>query len=256
MTASHEQRPTHRFSQRAADYVLYRPSYPPDVLAWLRATIGFVPSWKVADVGSGTGIFARLLLDNGNRVYAVEPNDAMRAHAEATLSGNPNFISIAGTAEVTTLPDQSVDLVSAAQAFHWFDPETTRREFERILVPGGHALILFNSRRHDDSAFMRAYDELLRTSAVDYRAVDHQLVGPERLRAFLGDYRGWRMSFSVTHDLDGVVGLSGSSSYTPAPGHPDHDAFYAALRDLFTAHQRDGSVEFLYETEAYLGQLS
>jgi hypothetical protein len=115
-------------------------------------------------------------------------------------------------------------------------------------------LVVFNTRRTDTNPFMRAYEQLLRTRAVDYHAVDHRLVGPDRLRAFIGEYREWHTTFSVHHDLDGVIGLSSSSSYTPAPGHPEHESFYAALRDLFAAQEIGGRVEFPYETEAYLGR--
>jgi len=252
---SHERRPTHRFSHRVADYVRFRPSYSPELIGWLRDTIGFTPAWRVADIGSGTGIFSRLFVESGNVIHAIEPNDAMRAEAEATLGAHANFVSVAGSAEATTLPDRSIDLVTAAQAFHWFDPVITRNEFQRILTPDGWVLIVFNTRRPDASDFMRAYDEFLHTRAVDYSRVDHRLVDAGRLRAFLGDYREWHRHFSVFHDLEGVVGLSSSSSYTPAPGHADHDAFYAALRELFDAHEKNGRVEFLYETEAYLGRL-
>jgi SAM-dependent methyltransferase len=256
VSGTHERQPTRRFSSRVADYVRYRPHYPREIVAWLDEAIGFTPAWRVADVGSGTGIFSRLLVENGNVVLAVEPNDAMRFEAESTLAAFPNFESVRGTAEATTLPDGCVDLVTAAQAFHWFDPAATRREFARVLKPDGWALVVFNTRRSDASPFMRAYDEFLHARAVDYGFVDHRLVDSGRLRAFLGDYRVWRMNFSVIHDLDGVFGLSKSSSYTPSPEHPDHKSFYDELRATFDAHARDGHVEFLYETEAYLGRVS
>ena len=255
MSDSHERRPTHRFSRRVAEYVRYRPRYPRELLDWLNDSIGFAPTWRVADVGSGTGIFAQLLLENGNEVFSVEPNDGMRQAAETSLAHFPNFHSVNGTAEATTLPDQSVDLVAAAQAFHWFEPMGTRREFQRILAPGGAALVVFNTRVVDANAFSLGYEELLRTRAVDYTRVDHRLVDAERLRTFFGEYREWHHRWIKLHDVDGVVGLSASSSYTPAADHPDHDAFYAALRALFDAHARNGHVEFLYETEAYLGSL-
>lgn len=255
MVDSHERRPTHRFSRRVADYVRFRPSYSPELLGWLRDTIGFTAAWRVADIGSGTGIFSRLFVENGNPVSCVEPNEAMRAEAQASLGSYFNFVSVHGTAEATALANHSVDLVTAAQAFHWFDPTPTREEFHRILAPDGCAAIVFNTRRSDASAFMRAYESFLREHAVDYARVDHRRVDAERLHAFLGDYHEWRHHFSVFHDLEGVIGLSSSSSYTPAPGHPDHDAFYAALRDLFATHQVSGTVEFLYETEAYAGKL-
>jgi ubiquinone/menaquinone biosynthesis C-methylase UbiE len=256
VSGSHEQRPTHRFSSRVSDYVRYRPHYPRELVAWLRDTIGFTPAWRVADVGSGTGIFSKLLVENGNVVMAVEPNDAMREEAEKSLGEFSNFHSVSGTAESTTLPDHSVDLAAAAQAFHWFDPVSTRREFARILKPEGWALVVFNTRVVEADAFSRRYEDLLQTHAVDYTRVDHRLVDAERLRAFFGEYREWRHRWIKQHDLDGVMGLSASSSYTPAPGHPQHDTFYAALSALFAEHARDGCVDYLYETEAYLGRVS
>jgi len=250
---SHEQRPERRFSTRVVDYVRYRPSYPPELLAWLRETAGFSPAWKIADIGSGTGIFARLLLDHGNFVYGVEPNQAMRASAEEALAGQERFVSVPGNSEATTLSDASVELVTAAQAFHWFEPVATKREFQRILKPGGRVLVVFNSRRHDASPFMRVYDDYLTANAVDYSKVDHKLVSAERLRAFLGDYREWKATFSVFKDYDAVRGLSSSSSYVPAPDHPRYAEFYDGLREIVATHAVDGRVEFFYETEAYLG---
>ena len=105
------------------------------------------PSDVVADVGSGTGILTALLLDHGNTVHAVEPNAAMAAEATARLGGNPRFHAVAGRAEATGLPDASCDVVTAAQAFHWFDIDPTRREFRRILRPGGAVVLVWNIRR-------------------------------------------------------------------------------------------------------------
>jgi ubiquinone/menaquinone biosynthesis C-methylase UbiE len=121
----------------ADNYARYRPSYAPAVLDLLRRECGLTPDWVIADVGSGTGISTAMFLDHGNRVYGVEPNEAMRAYAEETLSGNLRFTSIAARAEATTLPGASVDLVVAGQAFHWFEPDATRVEWARILKPGG-----------------------------------------------------------------------------------------------------------------------
>lgn len=254
MHGSHEERPTYRFSGRVGDYVRYRPRYPRELLAWLGSAIGFTPAWRVADIGSGTGIFSQLLLENGNVVFAVEPNDAMRHAAEVALASYPGFTSVRGTSDATTLGDHSVDLVTAAQAFHWFEPSATRREFARVLKRGASVLIVFNSRVASASPFMRAYEDFLIARAVDYTKVDHRLVDGARLHAFLGDYREWRHRFTKQHDLEGVLGLSASSSYSPAPGHAAHDAFYSSLRALFADHERDGVVEFVYETEAYIGR--
>src|ERR1700751_2712080 len=124
---------TQRFSDRVENYIRYRPSYPPQVLETLRAECGLTRDSTIADIASGTGIFSRLLLDNGNRVCGVEPNREMREAAERLLAGFPRFISVSGTAEATTLADRSVDFATAAQAAHWFDLPKARKEFARIL---------------------------------------------------------------------------------------------------------------------------
>jgi ubiquinone/menaquinone biosynthesis C-methylase UbiE len=128
---------TSRFSDRVENYVRYRPGYPSYVLETLTEECGLMPSHRVADVASGTGIWTKMLLENGNAVYGVEPNEVMRHAGERLLAGFPKFTSIDGNAEATTLPDTIVDFVTAAQAAHWFDRERARREFSRILKPGG-----------------------------------------------------------------------------------------------------------------------
>src|SRR5579872_6213874 len=128
---------TQRFSNRVDNYVKYRPGYPKEILTFLKDAAGFSPDWIVADIGSGTGISTTLFLDNGNTVYTVEPNGPMRTKAEELLDSRPGFISIDGTAEATTLPPSSIDLIIAGQAFHWFDPIPTKKEFHRILRPQG-----------------------------------------------------------------------------------------------------------------------
>jgi SAM-dependent methyltransferase len=256
MSGPHEERPTHRFSNRVADYVRYRPGYPPELIAWLRDAIGLEPSWEIADVGCGTGMLAAPFLANGNFVYGIEPNDAMRAAAETAFGADASFVSIAGTAEATSLPRASVDLVTAGQAFHWFDPVATRAEWLRILRPGGWALVVFNSRRVEATPFMAAYERLLGVHAIGYEGVDHRRVLGQSLREFLGPVVEWRFRFTLARDLDAVRGLALSSSYVPAAGHPKHAPFMEALETLFHAHAVEGRVAFPYETEAYAGRLA
>ena len=147
-----------RFSNRVANYVKYRPGYPRAIIGYLEQTCGFTHESVVADIGCGTGLSSQLFLENCKRVIGVEPNAAMRAAAIEFLADFPDFSIIDGTSEATTLPDHSVDIVVAAQAFHWFDPERTRAEFRRILKPGGHVVLIWNERQ-------------LRTLLEDY--VDH-----------------------------------------------------------------------------------
>jgi len=247
--------PLHRFSNRVEDYIRYRPGYPPELVAWLRANTGISESWVVADIGSGTGLLSREFLRLGCTVYGVEPNDEMRAAAERSFVHDSRFKSVRGAAEGTALPDGSVDLVSAGQAFHWFDPAATRAEWRRIVKPTGYALVVFNSRLIAATPFMRAYDQYLIDQAVDYARVDHQRGLREKLDAVFDEYLEARFRFTLRHRYDDVRGLSMSSSYVPPPGHPQHDEFFGGLRQLFDEYAVNGVVEFPYETEAYLSRL-
>src|SRR6266581_6258084 len=127
--------PTQRFSNRVENYLRYRPRYPAEILEVLRAECGLQATSLIADVGSGTGFLAELFLSNGNQVFGIEPNPEMREAGEQLLRSYPKFTAVAATAEITTLPEASVDFVTAGQAFHWFDRERCRDEFRRILRP-------------------------------------------------------------------------------------------------------------------------
>lgn len=246
---------TTRFSDRVANYVRYRPGYPAEVLRVLRDEIGLAPGQEVADVGSGTGISAKLFLDAGHPVHAVEPNAEMRAAAEAMLGGDPRFHSVAGSAEATTLPDAGVDVVVAAQAFHWFDPGDVAPEWRRILRPGGWIVLLWNTRKTDTTPFLRAYEALLREHGTDYTAVNHENVTDDALRAVLGpDFERRVVPNEQVFDFDGVRGRLLSSSYAPNVDHPGHAPMMDALQRIFTEHARDGHVTFEYDTEIYFGR--
>ncbi|MGB6676929.1 MAG: class I SAM-dependent methyltransferase, partial [Terriglobales bacterium] len=162
------QNATQRFSSRVDNYVRYRPGYPCEVLNLLKKDCDLATESVIADIASGTGIFTQMLLDNGNRAFGVEPNAEMRRAGEAFLQSYPRFTSIAGTAEATTLPERSVEIVTAAQAAHWFDREKAQREFIRILKPGGWCVLLWNERRTDSTHFLREYEQLLLTYGTDY----------------------------------------------------------------------------------------
>jgi SAM-dependent methyltransferase len=248
---------TQRFSSRVENYVKYRPSYPPALVQFLAKECGLSPNDVIADIGSGTGLLTKLFLDNGNHVMGVEPNREMREAGERFLAACPNFISVDGTAEATTLNDASVDAVIAGQAFHWFDIDKARREFLRILKPAGWVALIWNARRVDSSPFQREYDQLLRTYSEEYARTNHQdAVTDEAIEAFF-DSRVGRARFDNAQqfDFDGLLGRLMSSSYAPEAGHPSHAPLVKALRDLFDKHQRAGVVTFEYDTEVYFGRL-
>ena len=246
-----------RFSSRVADYVRYRPGYPPALIEWLHAELCVRVDALVADIGAGTGISARMFLDAGHPVLAVEPNADMRAAAESWLGGNPAFRTVDGTAEATTLADGSVDLVSAAQAFHWFDMRAVRQEWRRILRDGGLALVYWNSRLLDSSPFMAGYEQLLLEYGIDYTAVAERYQDDATMQAWFGaGLRGMAQFPNVQRlDFDALRGRLLSSSYAPLPDHPRHAPMIKALQRLFQHHARDGHVDFEYRTRAFAGSL-
>jgi SAM-dependent methyltransferase len=247
-------KPTERFSDRAEDYARFRPGYPPGALEVLRRETGLAPHHVVADLGSGTGLSARLFLEGGNVVFGVEPNEAMREAAERLLAGWPGFRSVAGTAEATTLAAGSVDLVVAAQAFHWFDPGATRAELVRILRPGGWAAMLWNTRT-GSTPFLREYDALLVRYGTDYQRIRHDRIGDDVLaRFFGGTTRRRAVPNPQSLDLESLTGRLLSASYSPPAGHPHREPMLRALEALFHRHQQDGRVRFEYETRLYLGR--
>jgi len=249
--------PAERFSNRVADYVGGRPGYPDEAFVWLRETFDLARDGSVADVGAGTGISAEVLLRHGFAVVAVEPNDAMRGAAIARLGGNPRFRAVSGSAEATTLPPSSVDVVVAAQAFHWFDRAAYRAECARILKTSGVAALFWNVRRVEGSPFASDYEALLREFGTDYLTVRHENVTEEQLAAFFGG-RFERQTFKNVQilDDDGLRARLLSSSYVPAAGHPRYEPMLAALGALFARHRRDGKVAMEYELRAYASRLT
>lgn len=248
---------TERFSNRVEDYVRYRPQYPAAVLEVLVEETGWQPSWTIADIGAGTGISAEMFLKHGNEVIAIEPNAPMREAADRLLAGYPKFRSVAGTAEATTLADGSVDAVTAAQAFHWFDPPRAGDECRRILRPGGWGVLLWNTRRHHTSEFLRDYEAVLKRFETDRVRVHHESVDESRVDQFFGAGK-WRKR-TVDNEqrltLAGLQGRAKSSSYLPADGDPAQPAMLAELEALFNQHQQGGIVVIEYDTEIYVGRM-
>lgn len=251
--------PTRRFTDRVDRYVRFRPGYPPGVFDRLERTAGLGPGRVVADVGSGTGIFSALLLERGAAVMAVEPNHAMREAAERQLGRHPRFRSVAGSAEATGLPAASIDLVTVAQAFHWFDPGRFRAECTRILKDGsGPVALVWNDRRTAATPFLTAYEELLRRRGTDYLAVRSENVGPEVFQAFFdgGAFDVTLFESSQVFDWEGLLGRVLSSSYLPTEGTPGHHELIRELRELYEKHASDGRVVFAYDTRVYCGRVS
>jgi len=245
-----------RFSSRVGNYIKFRPGYPAEIVDFLKHECGLTRRSIIADIGSGTGKLTEILVNNGNVVFAVEPNPGMRAAAEELLGNYQNFRSVEGTAEETTLPDSSVDLITAGQAFHWFNPQRARLEAGRILKPHGWIALIWNDRKLESTRFLEDYESLLLQYGTDYKIVRHDkavqaitdFFSPSvaRLKIFPNEQ---------VFDFEGLKGRVLSSSYTPEPDHPDFEPMIQQLRQIFDEHQQNGKVRFDYDTKVFYGQI-
>ena len=249
---------TQRFSSRVENYIKYRPSYPPAVIEILTERCGLTPDAIMADIGSGTGILTELWLKHGNPVFGVEPNREMRQAGERLLAAYPHFTSVNGTAEATTLPAQSVDFVTAGQAFHWFDGAKTRQEFVRILKPSGWAVLIWNVRQDQASPFMLAYHQLVHDFAIDLAVSHEKRIDETVLAAFYGPSR-YQLATCPNQqrcDFSGMLGRLLSSSYMPNVDQASYAPMLAQAKALFAQHETGGQVVIEYETRIYYGQLT
>ncbi len=244
-----------RFSSRVANYVRYRPGYPPEIIDLLKAECDLTSNSVIADIGSGPGNLTELFLKNGNVVFGVEPNAAMRAAAERILQNYLGFRSVDGTAESTKLLSASVDFVTAGQAFHWFDVRRAKTEVRRILRPGGWAVLVWNERQVDTTPFLRDYEQFLLQYGSDYPVVRHEnavasiadFFAPENAR--LRSYPN-----SQEFDFESLKGRLLSTSYIPEVGHPNFDSMLRDLGDIFNKYEKDGRIRFDYDTRVYYGR--
>jgi SAM-dependent methyltransferase len=251
--------PKKRFASRVEHYARYRPGYPDEAIATIQAECGLVPGATVADIGSGTGLLAQRFLASGYKVYGVEPNAEMRAAGERFLADFPDFTSMDGAAENTGLPDCSVDLISVGQAFHWFNPQEAKREFQRILREPAWVALVWNERRSISTPFLRSYEEILQTYGTDYKEVNHIKTeeDPEIIPSFFGGvYKVFRFDNVQVFDFDGVKGRVLSSSYAPEPGQPGYEPMMKELAVAFDRYQQDGVIQFEYDTRLFLGQIT
>ena len=248
---------TSRFSSRVDDYVKYRPPYPLEIIDLLAEKCALTPESVIADIGCGTGMLAKLFLENGNPVVGVEPNADMRAAAEQYLADFGRYTSMNGSAEATRLPAQAMDFVVAGQAFHWFDRDKARQEFLRLLKPDGVVVLIWNDRRLESTPFMRDYEALLQQYGIDYAEIDHKKI--QNRDVFMSFFGGefFEASFDNIQrfDFDGLMGRLHSASYMPAKEHSGYPPMARRAREIFAAHADKGRVTFEYDTRIYYGPL-
>ena len=264
-----------RFSNRVENYIKYRPTYPSGIIDLFRSDMGLTRDSVVADIGSGPGIFTRLFLENGNVTYGVEPNEGMRTAGESILKDFPNFKSVKGTAEATTLPDSSVDIITAGQAFHWFKPEPTKTEFRRILKPRGWVALVWNMRQLDSTPFLREYEKFIVENSTDYNEVRHERIhGPlpdsparaadpsdktkmagQMIDFFADGFQTASFDNVQEFDFEGLKGRLFSSSYMPTEDSEKGEKIVRELRALFDKHSESGKIEVFYDTLVFYSQL-
>ena len=242
--------PTQRFSNRVVNYVKYRPHYPSTLLEFCQTTLGLTPAHIIADIGAGTGISSELFIANGNTVYGIEPNEAMRTAAIEKYTDQPLFHAIDGRAEATTLQDSSVDVVIVGQAFHWFDQQAFEAEARRILKPGGWLVIMWNTRTAD-SEFNSKYEELCVHFGVDYKDVHHEAHRDGKL---LDHMEKTILENCQQLDLEGLTGRFLSSSYSPTSDHPEYKMLLRDIYMLFQEYQTNGKITIKYDTEVFYTQ--
>lgn len=245
-----------RFSDRVVNYVKYRPSYPDSVVAVAEKSFGITQESVIVDVGSGTGKLSEVFLENGYQIIGIEPNKEMREAGDKLLEKWESFKSLDASAENAGLPNSSVDLIVAGQAFHWFDQDLCKSEFQRILKPNGGVALIWNER-NETSPFLSAYEEFLHENASDYGSVTHRRIDDAVFHRFFSEtgYQFFHDNYEQSFDFDGLFGRYLSSSYSFNPGHPRHSIAKSNLRALFDRFQVEGVVRFEYETKVYHGRL-
>lgn len=242
------------FSNRVEDYVKFRPSYPEEMINFL-FEIGITTNSTVCDIGSGTGILSELLLERNVKVMGVEPNDEMRNYSKILLNKYSNFIPILGSAEETGISDNSIDIITSAQAFHWFDRKKCQKEFRRILKKNGKVFLIWN-RRDNSTSLLKAYEDIQKTYGINYDKFNHQDIDDEEISEFLNNCKKKQFNNSQKLDWEGFLGRALSASYTPKPDHYQYKNFEKSMRSIYKDNEKNGCVEVNYITDIFYGELT
>ncbi len=245
---------TKRFDGKGEIYAKARPGYPSELLDYVKNILRFDEGSTFADIGSGTGIFTELLLNCGYRVYAVEPNADMRMKAEEKLGNNKEFVSINGTAGNTTLLKASVDCVTTAQAFHWFDAGSFKAECRRILKPGGKVIIIYNIR-DESSECNKALADIHRKYCSDFQGFSKGMNEEKCLAFFDGNCEIFRTDSSRMYDRQGFINRALSSSYSLCEGDKNYREYLSEINRLFDDFATDGTLTVPVYTVAYAGNM-
>ena len=171
------------------------------------------------------------------------------------LNDYPGFTAVPGSAENTTLPNNSVDAIMAGQAFHWFNTEKSKAEFTRILKAHGLVVLVWNERRID-AAFEQEYEVLINRHGKDYVQVKHRNIEADDIAAFFAPAPMELKVFNnqQVFDFEGLKGRLLSSSYMPLQGEPGYEVMIDGLQELFDKYQQAGTITITYDTKVYVGR--
>lgn len=243
------------FTEKTADYAASRPDYPAALFETLSIVCAPVEGVTVADVGAGTGLLTGGLLKHGYRVVAVEPNLEMRRMADSLLGKLDGYRSVEGCAEAMPFDTASVHLITAAQAFHWFEVEKARGEFLRVLSAQGHVALIWNDRILDDPLHV-ALDEVFSEFGGAKRGALLAHEDRSNVPRFFGSARPKQFTWPHAHYLDeaGLLSLVFSRSYMPGRNSRDGRAVASRVREVFSRFAADGSVKVGYRSVAIVGR--
>lgn len=247
-----------RFDGKGELYTKFRPNYPYEFIDYLYSETGFTSESVIADIGSGTGKLTGQLLERGSKVFAVEPNPDMRRIAESSFEGVNNFVSVNASAENTTLEDKSVDFVTAAQSFHWFDRQSFKRECRRILKENGNVILVWNSR-DETSPLVKENYEVNKRFCPDFKGFSGGMNGFENADAFKdffeGDYEIRVFENPLKFDEKGFIGRNLSSSYSLKSNERCYEDYITQLKKIFEKYSSDGVLIMPNLTRCFIGSV-
>ena len=246
---------TGKFTGLAEKYARYRPSYSEEFVNYLYTEAGFGADSIIADAGAGTGIFSRLLLEKGSKVYCVEPNSDMMKKAQDYLRGYPMCEFISSPAEKIDLPDNSVDFITSAQAFHWFDEEKFKKECKRLLKPGGKVVIVWNSKVSETEIII-TLDEVNKKYCPNFQGHKHRgqrIDHPDFFKDRIMEHKSFRNDYVC--DEENFIGAGLSRSYALKETDADYTAYISELKSVFSKYSINGLFTVPNVTECYIGQV-
>ncbi|MGN1203190.1 MAG: class I SAM-dependent methyltransferase [Eubacterium sp.] len=247
---------TEKFSGRAENYTKGRPSYAQEFIKTLYGTVGFNENSVVADIGSGTGKLSKQLLDMGSTVYCVEPNDDMRRIAQSELSSYSNFISVKANAEMTGLKGNSIDFITCAQAFHWFDAGKFKQECKRILKPAGKVVLVWNTRDMDSNFSIESY-EIYKKYCPLFKGFHGGMRDDDKRIYDFFNNKCSKMIFEnpLAFTREKFITRSLSASYSIKSGDEGFESYIRELEELFDKYCENGFVTVKNNTVAYAGEI-